>query len=120
MPAPSRETHHDYSLGSPCAVLELIVNNHPGVMSHVCGLLSRRAFNVEGILCLPIEWGKGKQSRIWLLLDAKQPLDQMIKQMAKLQDVLHVRALRADLNVFLRVERLILSDLSYRPPDHFL
>jgi hypothetical protein len=31
-------------------VLELDVNNHPGVMSHVVGLFSRRAYNVEGIL----------------------------------------------------------------------
>ncbi|MCG3147073.1 MAG: hypothetical protein PCFJNLEI_00510 [Verrucomicrobiae bacterium] len=34
--------------------LELTVQNHPGVMSHVCGLFARRAFNVEGILCLPV------------------------------------------------------------------
>ena len=46
------------------AVLELIVDNHPGVMSHVCGLFSRRAFNVDGILCLPLE--DGATSRIWL------------------------------------------------------
>ena len=35
-------------------ILELTVRNHPGVMTHVCGLFARRAFNVEGILCLPI------------------------------------------------------------------
>ncbi len=33
-------------------ILELTVRNHPGVMTHVCGLFARRAFNVEGILCL--------------------------------------------------------------------
>ena len=43
-------------------VLELTVRNHPGVMSHVCGLFSRRAFNVEGILCMPV--GEGRESRI--------------------------------------------------------
>ena len=35
-------------------VLELNVNNHAGVMSHVVGLFSRRAYNVEGILCMPV------------------------------------------------------------------
>ena len=30
-------------------VLELDVNNHAGVMSHVVGMFSRRAYNVEGI-----------------------------------------------------------------------
>ena len=32
-------------------ILELTVRNHPGVMTHVCGLFARRAFNVEGIAC---------------------------------------------------------------------
>jgi len=36
------------------AILELTVQNHPGVMTHVCGLFARRAFNVDGILCMPI------------------------------------------------------------------
>lgn len=38
--------------------LELAVRNHPGVMSHVCGLFARRAYNVEGILCMPLAGGK--------------------------------------------------------------
>ena len=33
------------------AVLRLMVRNHPGVMSHVCGLFSRRSFNLEAIIC---------------------------------------------------------------------
>ena len=49
-------------------VLELDVNNHPGVMSHICNLFARRAFNVEGILCMPVS--DGKRSRIWLLVYA--------------------------------------------------
>ncbi|HRE16534.1 MAG TPA: acetolactate synthase isozyme 1 small subunit, partial [Rhodocyclaceae bacterium] len=36
------------------AVLELEVNNHAGVMSHVVGLFSRRAYNVEGIVVMPV------------------------------------------------------------------
>ena len=38
-------------------VLELDVNNHAGVMSHVVGLFSRRAYNVEGILVMPVGSG---------------------------------------------------------------
>jgi acetolactate synthase-1/3 small subunit len=41
-------------------VLELDVNNHPGVMSHVVGLFSRRAYNVEGILCMPVGSARGR------------------------------------------------------------
>jgi len=85
------------------AVLELTVNNHPGVMSHVCGLFSRRVFNVEGILCLPID--NTKQSRIWLLVDEDQRLEQMLKQLLKLEDVLDVRRHSADHEVFLQLEQ---------------
>ncbi len=35
----------------PTINIELTVNNHPGVMSHITGLFSRRAYNLEGILC---------------------------------------------------------------------
>ncbi|NJB68350.1 acetolactate synthase-1/3 small subunit [Desulfobaculum xiamenense] len=69
-------------------VLELLVKNHPGVMSHVCGLFARRAFNVEGILCMPVS--DGTTSRIWLLVDRDGRLDQMIKQARKLEDVIDV------------------------------
>ncbi len=58
----------------PQVILELAVRNHPGVMSHVCGLFARRAFNVEGILCLPLK--DGQQSRIWLLVADDQRLEQ--------------------------------------------
>lgn len=74
---------------TPRTVLDVLVNNHPGVMSHVCGLFSRRAFNVEAILCLPA--GSGGESRIWLLVNEDDRLEQMIRQMRKLQDVHDVR-----------------------------
>ncbi|MCV9878378.1 acetolactate synthase small subunit [Brenneria izbisi] len=69
--------------------LELSVRNHPGVMSHVCGLFARRAFNVEGILCMPLAGGDA--SRIWLLVQDDQRLAQMISQIEKLEDVIKVQ-----------------------------
>jgi acetolactate synthase-1/3 small subunit len=54
-------------------------------MSHICGLFARRAYNVEGIACMPVNGGA--TSRIWLLVDADHRLDQMIKQVDKLEDV---------------------------------
>jgi acetolactate synthase-1/3 small subunit len=69
-------------------ILELTVRNHPGVMTHVCGLFARRAFNVEGILCLPIK--ESEHSRIWLLVNDDQRLQQMISQIEKLEDVVQV------------------------------
>lgn len=69
-------------------VLELYVQNHPGVMTHVCGLFTRRSFNVEGILCMPVD--DGSRSRIWLLVKKDECIDQMIKQARKLEDVFDV------------------------------
>jgi len=84
------------------AVLEIDVNNHPGVMSHVVGLFSRRTYNVEGILCLPVE--DGTRSRIWLLLNEDQRLPQVIKQAEKLEDVIAVRRHHAEHAVFSQLE----------------
>jgi acetolactate synthase-1/3 small subunit len=83
-------------------MLELRVNNHPGVMSHICGLFSRRACNVEGILCLPV--GDGRESRILLLVNEDERLEQMVKHVRKLEDVLDVRRHHADHEVFERLE----------------
>ena len=83
-------------------VLELQVKNHAGVMSHVVGLFSRRAYNVEGILCMPV--GDGSHSRIWLLVKEDERLDQMIRQVEKLEDVLNVRRHGAEHEVFERLE----------------
>jgi len=83
-------------------VLELEVHNHPGVMSHICNLFARRAFNVEGILCMPMT--DTRRSRIWLLVYEDQRLDQMVRQLEKLEDVLAVRHHGAEHEVFERLE----------------
>ncbi|MBU0675825.1 MAG: acetolactate synthase small subunit [Proteobacteria bacterium] len=83
-------------------ILELTVNNHPGVMSHVCGLFSRRVYNMDGILCLPV--GDGLESRIWLRVDDDGRLDQIVKQLRKLEDVREVGLHGADHQIFVRLE----------------
>ncbi|WP_374264918.1 acetolactate synthase small subunit [Zoogloea sp.] len=83
-------------------VLELAVANHPGVMSHICGLFARRAFNVEGILCMPV--GSGDTSRIWLLVFEDQRLEKMIRQVEKLEDVQYVKKHDGDHPVFGRLD----------------
>jgi acetolactate synthase I/III small subunit len=69
-------------------VIELTVRNHPGVMSHITGLFSRRAFNMEGILCGRI--GDGSLSRMYLLINKDDRLEQIVKQLEKLYDVIDV------------------------------
>ena len=95
---PTTATEPAYSPAS----LSLVVRNHPGVMSHVCGLFARRAFNVEGILCMPV--GDGMRSRITLLVNEEARLDQMIKQLHRLEDVIEVSRHDADHRVFVQLE----------------
>ena len=70
------------------AVLRLIVRNHPGVMSHVCGLFSRRSFNLDGIICVPV--GDASRSEMLLMVKDDARLRQLILQLQKLQDVIEV------------------------------
>ncbi len=70
-------------------VPEVRVNTHPGVMSHVAGLFSRRAFTIAGILCGPV--GDGRQGRGFLLVAGDRRLGQVPSRIGKLRDVLEVR-----------------------------
>jgi acetolactate synthase-1/3 small subunit len=92
--------------GLPSTIVELRVNNHAGVMSHITGLFSRRGFNLEGILCAPVD--SGEESRMYLLVNNDERLEQIVKQLSKLYDVRHV-AVRDDFDhrVFTRIEELI-------------
>jgi acetolactate synthase-1/3 small subunit len=88
------------------SVLELKVNNHPGVMSHVAGLFARRAFNIEGILCGPVD--DGSRSAMYLLVNEYERLDQVVKQLEKLYDVVEVKVRPGcDPEVFFRLDALV-------------
>ena len=90
-------------------IIELIVNNHSGVMSHITGLFARRAFNLEGILCGEIE--DGSKSRLYLLVNDDDRLEQIIKQIEKLYDVIKI-TVREDYDhtIFNRLHEVIMSD----------
>jgi len=87
------------------AVLRLLVRNHPGVMSHVCGLFARRGFNVEGILCVPI--GDGMRSVILLVVNEDERLEQLIRQLRKLEDVVDIHRAPQAQKVFTAITSLL-------------
>jgi acetolactate synthase I/III small subunit len=84
-------------------VVQLTVRNHPGAMSHVAGLFARRAFNLEGIICRKI--GDGATSQMLLLVNEDDRLEQILKQLQKLYDVVEV-SLRADDSVGMLLQSL--------------
>ena len=90
----------------PNTIVKLMVKNHPGAMSHITGLFSRRGFNLEGILCAPVNGGE--ESAMYLLVRNDERLEQIVKQLAKLYDVRTV-AVQDDLDhtVFDRIEQLL-------------
>ncbi len=90
-------------------IIELIVNNHPDVMSHITGLFARRAFNLEGILCGEIE--DGSKSRMYLLVNDDDRLEQIIKQIEKLYDVIKI-TVREDFDhtIFNTLHEITMSD----------
>jgi acetolactate synthase-1/3 small subunit len=90
----------------PRAVLEVTVRNHPGALSHVCGLFARRGFNVDGVACLPL--ADRTRSRIWLLVAEDERLEQMTRHLGKLEDVLAVEC-RAEHPVFAYLQAAVAS-----------
>lgn len=96
MPEISHSSCSTRTADARTAVLELLVRNHPGTMSHVTGLFARRAFNLEAIVCAPI--GDGANSRILLLVADEPRLEQVERQLEKLHDVLEITH-RSDLGV---------------------
>ncbi len=94
-------------------VLSLLVENTPGVVSHISGLFSRRGFNIDsfsaGVTADPrftrvtvVAWGE------------EQVLEQIQKQLGKLEDVIDIKELKEGESV---CRELILVKLRARDED---
>jgi acetolactate synthase-1/3 small subunit len=69
--------------------LSVLVENKPGVLAHVAGLFSRRAFNISSLAVGPTE--DERVSRMTIVVDgASTPVEQVSKQLDKLVRVLKV------------------------------
>ncbi len=78
--------------------LSVLVRNHSGVLSHVAGLFTRRAYNIESLVAGVTE--NPAVSRITIVVKGDEHvLEQVIKQLRKLVDVIKVQDLRKSLSV---------------------
>lgn len=69
--------------------LALMVVNKPNVLSHISSLISRRAYNIASIAAGPTE--DPKTTRITIVVECEgEEVNQVIKQLAKLVDVIHI------------------------------
>ena len=75
--------------------LSVLVENKPGVLAHVAGLFSRRAFNITSLAVGPTE--DDRVSRMTIVCDGQStPVEQVTKQLEKLVRVLKVTELHSD------------------------
>jgi len=75
-------------LANPIHTISLFVNNKPGVLVRVSLVFSRRAFNIESLVVSPAAEGRFSRMTITCSGDP-DTLEQVVKQLAKLVDVVH-------------------------------
>ncbi|MBR3622493.1 MAG: acetolactate synthase small subunit [Selenomonadaceae bacterium] len=71
-------------------LLAVLVNNTPGVLTHVSGLISRRAFNIESISAGYTEDENVTRINIEVSVESENELDQVVSQLSKLIDIIKV------------------------------
>ena len=67
-------------------LLAVLVDNKPGVLTHVSGLISRRAFNIESISAGYTEEADITRINIVVSVESEQELEQVVNQLSKLRD----------------------------------
>ena len=71
-------------------LLAVLVDNKPGVLTHVAGLISRRAFNIESISAGYTEEPDVTRINIVVSVESEQELSQVVNQLGKLIDVIKI------------------------------
>lgn len=72
----------------------MLVDNTSGVLSRVAGLFSRRGYNIDSLTVG--ETADPRYSRMTVVVNGdEQILDQIVKQLAKLIDVVDIKTLKA-------------------------
>ena len=76
----------------------VLVENKAGVLARIAGLFSRRGFNIESLAVAPTD--DDRFSRITIVVDVSSTsIDQVVKQLDKLINVLEIRELDAETSV---------------------
>jgi acetolactate synthase-1/3 small subunit len=95
-------THH---------TLTVLVENKPGVLARVAGLFARRGFNIFSLAVAPTD--NDRFSRLTVVVDVESELlDQVVKQLDKLVNVVEITELAAAESV---QRELLLATVSASP-----
>lgn len=80
-------------------VFSLLVDNHPGVLSHIAGLFSRRGYSIDSITAGVT--ADDRYSRITIVASGDDMiLEQIEKQVRKLEDIREITVLKDGESVF--------------------
>ena len=94
-------------------ILSVLVQNRPGVLARVSGLFARRGYNIVSLAVAPTE--DDGFSRITIVVDVdSSPLEQVVKQLFKLIEVVKI----SELDPRRSVEReLMIATVRVTPED---
>jgi acetolactate synthase-1/3 small subunit len=93
-------------------ILSVLVQNRPGVLARVASLFARRGYNIFSLAVAPAE--HEGMSRITIVVDVEStPLEQIVKQLFKLIDVVKI----SELDPRRSVERELLLATVRSTPD---
>ena len=93
-------------------ILSVLVENRAGVLARVASLFARRGFNIYSLAVAPTE--NDRFSRITIVADVEStPLEQIVKQLFKLIDVVKI----SELNPRTAVERELLMATVRAEPE---
>ncbi|MGO4958109.1 acetolactate synthase small subunit [Luteococcus sp. Sow4_B9] len=70
--------------------LSVLVENAPGVLARIAALFSRRGFNIESLAVGPTESDKLSRMTVVAQVDDELVLEQLVKQLNKLVEVIKV------------------------------
>ena len=101
-----------FGLAAQHHVLSVLVQNRPGVLARVANLFARRGYNIFSLAVAPTE--QDDYSRITIVVDVESaPLEQIVKQLFKLVDVVRI----SELDPRQSVERELLMATVRATPD---
>ncbi|MDA8392562.1 MAG: acetolactate synthase small subunit [Actinomycetota bacterium] len=93
-------------------LLSVLVENRSGVLARVAGLFSRRGYNIYSLAVAPTD--DERFSRITVVVDVESaPLEQIVKQLHKLVNVLKI----VELDPYAAVERELMMATVSADPD---
>lgn len=84
--------NNPYGTAATHHMLSVLVKNRPGVLARVASLFARRGYNIYSLAVAPTE--EEDYSRISIVVDVESaPLEQIVKQLFKLIDVVRISEL---------------------------